>query len=1064
MWIDGGLAQRVPLSPLSSVFDRGERDQGQGGGPTQAPVEWPVAGRARLERVEGGSASQTHIPLLQRQSHHTTPRVRAVNFVLLDRFQESWPVRSVAVGARSLFEDDLNVLMELADSLSAPSAWPKDTDENLPLHVQHAALEATLESASVEALHWARACRVVQLLADEAAAHGKEHVLSDRAVLRQWVRSLHLDDAATFLKHFDAHRIQSLAKLREEALDSRVLVRAVKLLYQPPAVEAATLARLQEAVASLNADYARFDAKTSASGLRWRECNGHASGLKWRKCGDTQPTSGRSLINAKLANALARKVAFTQQEWDAFGIRDLRIDHFVMANDSYFKPVDASAPHNGQLLANSKLAEALARKTEFGEEEWDGFGIKDLRMAHVVKSGNSYFAPAVSKSGAAVVQAMGEADNSLVESWFSSWRDAEVALYARLQRAFEELSDPCLEGVRRRLVMLSAGVEKMAIAAAESSRTSGPSQRMGEVLTAVCKGQEKILTKVCKLTKADAALRARCVDYVRNVAAAGTCVVAMSCDDLPLAAGMRVRLRPGQHTWARAATDAMLGVLERPVYSGSGLSATLSGWLVKIEDDGQGARMKRDDELERREVPLDALPSQPGVKVWAHLPLQEFVATANHHQKKSKQGKVSQEDKNAPADLAIKRLLDYSIDHTFVIRKAGYTDGWLLAERVARQIQSTEESASLGNVQEKDLEMLPHSPEASREWRVTHCIEFLQEVKAVNFVGEDDMFLAVTTANMLHLFARSELGALKSSQSKGLLETHSRTRPQLSGILESRSMYAATLRVDGLLESKSIFRLSLRDSMWQDLEHIPMRLDLSTAVTAVEASCRAPSSARPLVAVGSSAAGLAKVVDISKWQAAVKARHVLESWLQAVVDRRWSDIVLCLVLEEVSGVEDAPLLIDVKDLLARKERALQERTDAKDGDDTDDIDERISDLGERIKMHADAKKDMVALGVEAIKDREPYAKVSKSRVRRLLGRVLTKHLLERTIATCGAGDEPRAAEATNQLELLQMSQVSDVISRHCGRMHVDAVGGGQPLLHSRVSSLPHRFTADATCW
>ena len=157
--------------------------------------------------MEGGSASQTHIPLLQRQSHHTTPRVRAVNFVLLDRFQESWPVRSVAIGARSLFEDDLNVLMELADSLSAPSAWPKDADENLPLHVQHAALEATLESASVEALHWARACRVVQLLADEAAAHGKEHVLSDRAVLRQWVRSLHLDDAATFLKHFDAHRI-----------------------------------------------------------------------------------------------------------------------------------------------------------------------------------------------------------------------------------------------------------------------------------------------------------------------------------------------------------------------------------------------------------------------------------------------------------------------------------------------------------------------------------------------------------------------------------------------------------------------------------------------------------------------------------------------------------------------------------------------------------------------------------------------------------------------------------------------------------------------------------------
>ena len=69
---------------------------------------------------------------------------------------------------------------------------------------------------------------------------------------------------------------------------------------------------------------------------------------------------------------------------------------------------------------------------------------------------------------------------------------------------------------------------------------------------------------------------------------------------------------------------------------------------------------------------------------------------------------------------------------------------------------------------------------------------------------------------------------------------------------------------------------------------------------------------------------------------------------------------------------------------------------------------------------------MLALGVEAIKSREPYAKVSKSRVRKLLDRVLFKLVLERTIATCADADEIRAAEAKRQLQLLQMTQVCHV--------------------------------------
>ncbi len=896
------------------------------------------------------------------------------------------------------------------------------------------ALEATLEYASDEASQWARACRVVQRLADEAAAHGKDPALSDRAALRQWVRSLNLEDSAILLKYLDAQGILSLGRLREVALDSRVLVRAVKSLSQPPPIEAVTLLRLQEGIAALNSDIAKFDAQASASGLRWRKSSmDHASGLMWRKTGNTLPTSGRSLANSKLSEALSRKTEFTKQEWDAFGIRDLRIDHFVLSGDSYFKPVDASEPPNAQILDNAKLAEALRRNVVFTKEEWDAFGINGLRMAHAVKAGDSYFMPAASESAAAILEAMGALESSSIEAWDSLWRHAEMTLFLRMQRANEELSSSCLEEVRQRLKMMSAGVKKMALTAAENSRKSGPSQRIGRVLEAVYTGQESILTKVCKFTKKDAALRARCVEYVRIVAAAGTCVLAMSCDDLPLAAGMRVRLQADRHTRSRSMIDSELGVLEKPLYLGSGLSATQRGWLVKIEDHGGGTQTRRDEELERREVPLEALPSQPGVKIWAQIPLQEFVATANYHPKKQTQA-VPGQDTNAPADLAIKRLLNYSIDDAFVIRRIGYTDGWLLAERVARQVQSTDECQSLGNVQERDLEMLPHSPETSREWRVTHCIEFLQEVKAVNFVGEDGMFLAVTTATMLHLFARSELGSLKSGQIKVLLDSHSRTRAHLNGVLESKSLFKATLSLEGLLESQSIFQLSLRESMWKDLECIPLRMDLSSAV---EASCSA--SARAVVAVGSKVAGQARVVDISQWQAAVKARHVLESWLHAVVDRRWSNIVMRLVLEETAGVEDAPLLIDTKELLALKEHALRERAEAKGSDDPENelgasINERINDLDERIKLQADAFKDVLALGVEAIKSREPYAKVSKSRVRKLLDRVLFKLLLERTIATCAAADKIRAAEAKRQLELLQMSQVCHVDGSIC--MHV----------------------------
>ena len=62
------------------------------------------------------------------------------------------------------------------------------------------------------------------------------------------------------------------------------------------------------------------------------------SGFKWRCIGAVEPTKGQSLSNPELANALATKAEFSEGEWATFGISDLRIDDYIKAGSSYFKP------------------------------------------------------------------------------------------------------------------------------------------------------------------------------------------------------------------------------------------------------------------------------------------------------------------------------------------------------------------------------------------------------------------------------------------------------------------------------------------------------------------------------------------------------------------------------------------------------------------------------------------------------------------------------------------------------------------------------------------------------
>ena len=64
-----------------------------------------------------------------------------------------------------------------------------------------------------------------------------------------------------------------------------------------------------------------------------------ASGLKWKKIGPHKPIDGLALMDSdRLAEALSRKTEFNRQEWVEFDIRNLQMAHFVKSGDSYFKP------------------------------------------------------------------------------------------------------------------------------------------------------------------------------------------------------------------------------------------------------------------------------------------------------------------------------------------------------------------------------------------------------------------------------------------------------------------------------------------------------------------------------------------------------------------------------------------------------------------------------------------------------------------------------------------------------------------------------------------------------
>ena len=80
-------------------------------------------------------------------------------------------------------------------------------------------------------------------------------------------------------------------------------------------------------------------------------------GLRWLNIGNEEPAHVRDLQNSELAKALMRQTVFTKQEWYAFGVNELRIDHVVKSGDCYFKP----AGYNGvEIVAGKQLSDLVS--------------------------------------------------------------------------------------------------------------------------------------------------------------------------------------------------------------------------------------------------------------------------------------------------------------------------------------------------------------------------------------------------------------------------------------------------------------------------------------------------------------------------------------------------------------------------------------------------------------------------------------------------------------------------------------------------------------------------------
>jgi hypothetical protein len=91
----------------------------------------------------------------------------------------------------------------------------------------------------------------------------------------------------------------------------------------------------------------------------------NASGLKWKLLETLEePANFYPLDNEALADALSRQTEFTQQEWDDFGVKDLRMQNWIKSGDSYFKPAESAESALASALVQLAAAQNALRETE----------------------------------------------------------------------------------------------------------------------------------------------------------------------------------------------------------------------------------------------------------------------------------------------------------------------------------------------------------------------------------------------------------------------------------------------------------------------------------------------------------------------------------------------------------------------------------------------------------------------------------------------------------------------------------------------------------------------------
>lgn len=84
-----------------------------------------------------------------------------------------------------------------------------------------------------------------------------------------------------------------------------------------------------------------------------------ASGLTWRKT--KYLGNSTQLKNAALSEALQEKLVFSVDEWEAFGITELRMDHYVEAGDTNYEPAYIDSSRGGPRVTRQASGTTLPR-------------------------------------------------------------------------------------------------------------------------------------------------------------------------------------------------------------------------------------------------------------------------------------------------------------------------------------------------------------------------------------------------------------------------------------------------------------------------------------------------------------------------------------------------------------------------------------------------------------------------------------------------------------------------------------------------------------------------------